>query len=99
MITQNEFAGASMDVLASFIDKRVNQIIEMQNTVRCVARGGESHANSINSKGDPIDSLSGGIFRSIANTMEGADAQHMRIELLAAINELRCIAVQQPALS
>lgn len=86
---QSKFAGASIDVLSAVIGKCVNNIIENHITVECVARGGESLAKSLNLEGDPIDSISGGIFRSIINSMEDASVQH---ELLAALHELRNIA-------
>jgi hypothetical protein len=90
----NKFAGAPLDVLAGLIHERTNAMFEKFNIIECVARGGESQANSINEDGNPIDSISGGIFSSIINTANDMTGCY---ELRAAVTELRGIAAQQPA--
>lgn len=88
---QDKFENASLELLTAVINERLNEIIERCNTIECVARGGESWANSLDCEGDPIDSISGGMFRSIINEMERAKAL---IELREAVSELRRITTQ-----
>src|SRR5262245_44722176 len=90
---QGKFEGASLELLIAVIDGRVNEIIGRCNTIECVARGGESWAKSLDRDGDPMDSVSGGMFRSIINQMEDSEAEN---GLRDAVRELRRITAQPP---
>lgn len=90
----NKFDGASMETLIALIDTRANEIFEKINIIECVARGGASLANSLDQGGDPIDSVSGGIFSSIISTASGTNGHY---ELRDAIAALRRITAQPTA--
>jgi hypothetical protein len=87
-----KFAGVPIDVLIGLIDERAKALFEKFNIIQCVARGGESLANSPNMNGDPVDSVSGGIFCSIINTATDASCQY---DLHDAVAELRRIATDR----
>lgn len=86
---QNKYTGAPMDALIALIDKRITDLLEKFRTLECVARGGESLANSLDAEGDPVDVISGGIFRAIINATIDISAYN---DLREAVTELRRLA-------
>lgn len=91
----NKLAGASLEMLVTLFEKQTTKIFEDLHIIECVASGGKSRANSLDLDGDPIDSISGGMFSSIINAATNMSAHN---ELRDTISELRRIAAQQPAL-
>ena len=94
--TREGIRGASLANLLSTLDRLADQVVERAGKILSVAYGGEAYSGDLDHKGDPIDSISHGIFCSIIGMSENATPYH---ELKEVIAELSYLAKATPALT